>query len=102
MTNETQDRTLTLSLWKAIAVLAASILGTSVVTGFSVVTTLNTDHFVLARAVSDLDELEGAVILRVEMEPRLTNIERQIVDLRERDIAEMKADIKEIKTALRR
>lgn len=99
--NETTDRTLTISIWKAFALLATSIIGASVVTAFSVVSTLNSDHFILARAVSDLDELEGAVILRVELEPRLTNIERQIVELRESDIAEMKQDIREIKQAIK-
>lgn len=100
MTNET-DKTFTISFFKAAAILATAIIGTSVVTGFSVVSTLNSDHFILARAVSDLDELEGAVILRVELEPRLTNIERQIVELRESDIAEMKQDIREIKQAIK-
>lgn len=93
MTNETQDRTLTLSLWKAVAILATAIIGTSIATGFSVVATLNTDHFVLARAVSDLDELESAVVLRVELDPRMANIEG--------DIAEIKQDLREIKQIIK-
>lgn len=87
-----EEKTLTISLWKAISVFALAIVGTSVATAFSVVSTLNSDHFILARAVEDIDSLEGRVVITAELEPRLINLER--------DLAEIKQDVKEIRSLL--
>jgi len=68
------EKTITISFQKALAILAGSILTGIVATAFTIISTLNTDHFVLLNATQRIDTIEANYVPRTELEQRLSDI----------------------------
>lgn len=58
----THDKVLEISFNKAIAILAGAVLTSIVGTAFTVFRILNTDHFVLANTVEDVETLKNTTV----------------------------------------
>lgn len=89
---DTQGRTLTVDLWKALGVLGTAVLVSIVGTAFAVGGMLNSDHFLLAGAVKDIQALE------------VTSVKQDVYALQQSFIVsqleEIKKELGEIKSRL--
>jgi len=85
---QANEKTVHISFYKAIAILAGAVISAVVGTAFTLANTGVSDHFILVRAVDDIEAVKAIVVPRGEIEPKLQTIEG--------DIKEIKADVKEI------
>lgn len=87
------DNYLQISFWKALSILATSVLVTIVGTAFAVGGVLNSDHFTLVSAIEDIDRLEEEKVdqdvydlqqeaILKQLKTLNTNMEKVLIEVR--------------------
>lgn len=76
-------KTVAISLWTAMGVLGASILGTMVVTAFAIGSNLNTDHFLLQSTVTAVDELRDNTVRQDVFTQTITPLKEDINEIKD-------------------
>lgn len=76
-----QGREITINLWAAFGIVATAVLTGGVSVAFGLVTTANSDHFLLERTVSAVEEIKSDYVREDvfgEVIKRLDRIERKL------------------------
>jgi 5-bromo-4-chloroindolyl phosphate hydrolysis protein len=92
---QNNEKTLHISFWKALSIVATVVLTTIVGTAFTIFNTGVSNHFVLVRAVDDIEVLKTNTVSRGELIPRIETLESDIKDIK-LDIKDINQDIKDI------
>lgn len=100
--NENQtNHTIRIDLWKAVAIIAGTILTTMVGTAFGVANTGISNHYTLVRAVDDISELKEKTVSRSEFEPAIQTLTTEVRDIKKSQ-QETQNDVSTIKGILQR
>lgn len=78
-----QQKIIEISYWKAVSIVAGAVLVSIVGTAFTIGSTLNSDHFLLARTVDKVDELDQ------------TTVKEDVYEIQQRQILQELREIKE-------
>ena len=92
---QTNEKTVHISFYKAIAILGGAVISAVVGTAFTIANTGVSDHFILVRAVDDIEVLKTNTVSRGELIPRIETLESDIKDIK-LDIKDINQDIKDI------